>query len=86
MKSFTLEHIVHTVRDRIEEAINNDDRRLLSEIATALTIIHETFDKSDNKDIWLILIVLIYVAREGSMGFYIKERLPSHEEITEAFR
>ena len=80
-----LEHILHALRDQIEKALENDERRLLEQMATALTIIREAVDKTGDKKTALVIFILGRVAREGSMGFNLIGELPSHAKITEIF-
>jgi hypothetical protein len=82
----TLEDILHTIRDRIAYALDYDERRLLSEITTAFSIIEEASYGTDNKDILTIIGELEYVAREGIMGAGVKAQLPSHEKIARVFK
>lgn len=84
-KQLSLEHILHSIRDRIEQAIDGDDRRLLERIATALTVIYEAAYKTKCKSVLVRIQELRYLAKEATIGFYMKERLPSHQKITDAF-
>jgi hypothetical protein len=85
MKTLDLLHILYTLRDQIEKALEADERQLLEQMATGLTIIQEAVDKTGNKKPALVISMLGRVAREGSMGFNRKAELPSHSKITEAF-
>lgn len=85
VKILDLEHILHTLRDQIEKALASDERRLLEQMATTLTIIREAVDKIEDKKTSFIIRTLWYIAREGYLGFKVQYELPSHEKIAEAF-
>lgn len=85
MGKLNLEAILHALRDRIEYAVEHDERRLLGEIATTFGIIEEAAYGTDDREIFELMGELSYVASEGSMGFGFKQQLPSHEKISQFF-
>ena len=80
----TLALLMTAIRDRIVEATDADDRKLLSELKTTLTILREvSYESKDDPFIYLV-VQLEDVARDGVMGMALKQELPSDDAIKQA--
>lgn len=77
----TLANLFLSIRHRISESIDADDRKTLSEIKITLTILREASYSSKDEAFIHLVVQLEDVARDGAMGMALKQELPTEEQI-----
>jgi hypothetical protein len=81
----TLFDVLCAIRQRLIQAIDQDDRRLIGELKIALTILREASYHYQNMSLTSQIVALEDVARDGITGFAQKNELPSVETLRSAF-
>lgn len=85
MQDLTLETVLINIRNRMSQAIERDERRLLSDMKTAMTMLLEAAEGTEDMQVFDIMLRLEWVARESTMGFPVGEEMPSVKVIRAAF-
>ena len=84
-KRLTLAMLLLNIRTRLLEARDKQDRELLLELKSALTLLREaSYESGDTKAI-AVLVALEDAARDGLQGVPWKSDIPSKDQMTAAF-
>jgi hypothetical protein len=85
MLAMTLFDFLRSIRERLIQAIDQDDRKLVGELKITLTILREASYDFQTLSITSLIVALEDIARDGVMGFALKSEIPSVEMLRSAF-
>jgi len=80
-KHLTLAVLLLNIRSRLLEAREKQDRELLLELRTALTLLREASYESEDTKAITVLVALEDAARDGLQGVPWKSDIPSKDEM-----
>ncbi len=86
MANITLAELFCSLRQRLLDSLDQDDRTTLSELYTTFEMLLEAAHNGEKSDLTVILDSLAYSAQHGAMGVQWKARaeIPSEEAIRAA--